>query len=238
MTPTGWIKAWRSLFDRDDWMRPTKRMPACYAYAWLDLCQMAQHDDGYTHKNEVLNRGEFVASQRTLAARWGWSQPTVSRYMNRLQTACMIASLRESPHGTVYRVVKYDTYADASGEVGITPGITERIASESRVNQEQELRIKKLPSGVTRARGFPDDFEPTDAHRERATKARLDLGRELAKFSAHAEERDRKAKSWNAAFTRWLMNAEEYAERDGRHRNGSGAPVMGRLTIPNFGEDS
>ena len=44
--------------------------------------------------------------------------------------------------------------------------------------------------------------------------AGLNPGSELEKFRAHAEEKGRTAKSWNAAFTRWLINAAEYATRD------------------------
>lgn len=58
------------------------------------------------------------------------------------------------------------------------------------------------------------DWAPTDEHRQRATETGLDIDREATKFRAHAEEKDRRAKSWNAAFTRWLINAAEYAARD------------------------
>lgn len=61
---------------------------------------------------------------------------------------------------------------------------------------------------------LPADWTPTDEHRQRATETGLDIDRESTKFRAYAEEHDRRAKSWNAAFTRWLINAAEYAARD------------------------
>lgn len=66
-----------------------------------------------------------------------------------------------------------------------------------------------------RAVALPDSWTPTSEHRDRATSDGLDVDREAIKFQAHAAERGRTAKNWNAAFTRWLMNAAEYAKRDG-----------------------
>ena len=59
-------------------------------------------------------------------------------------------------------------------------------------------------------------WTPTDEHRDRARDSGLNLDQEVVKFRAHAEEKGRTAKNWNAAFTRWLINAAEYAQRDGR----------------------
>ncbi len=62
-----------------------------------------------------------------------------------------------------------------------------------------------------RATKLPKDWKPTNDHLERALAADLVLGREADKFRSHADEKGRTAKNWNAAFTRWLMNAEDYA---------------------------
>jgi hypothetical protein len=69
---------------------------------------------------------------------------------------------------------------------------------------------------AVRATTLPSSWAPTVEHKERAVEAGLELDRETVKFRAHAEEKGRTAKNWNAAFTRWLMNAAEYATRDGR----------------------
>lgn len=63
---------------------------------------------------------------------------------------------------------------------------------------------------------LPADWRPTPEHKDRANELRLDVNWEAQKFRAHAEEKGRTAKSWNGAFTRWLMNAAEYAGRDPR----------------------
>ena len=75
----------------------------------------------------------------------------------------------------------------------------------------------RTPKGVPRDRAdapIPSDWQPTPEHGERASSSGLDLDREAAKFRAHADEKGRRAKNWNAAFTRWLINAAEYAQRD------------------------
>ncbi len=81
---------------------------------------------------------------------------------------------------------------------------------------------RPTPKGVVKARdiSLPDSWEPTADHAARATETGLDVNREETKFRAHAEEKGRKAKSWNAAFTRWLMQAAEYAERDNARSKG------------------
>jgi hypothetical protein len=67
-----------------------------------------------------------------------------------------------------------------------------------------------------RATALPPSWEPTESHRKRADEAGLDVVKESMKFRLYAEENGKTAKSWTAAFTRWLINAEEYADRDGR----------------------
>lgn len=80
-----------------------------------------------------------------------------------------------------------------------------------------------------RATKLPNSWTPTDEHRDRAKSSGLNLDQESVKFRAHAEEKGRTAKSWNAAFTRWLINAAEYAQRDGRpSSNGQQSRIDGR----------
>lgn len=79
-------------------------------------------------------------------------------------------------------------------------------------------------SAPKRAHKLPKNWKPTPEHLERALAADLDLGKEADKFRAHAAERGRTAVNWNAAFTRWLMNAEEYAKRDRTPTRPSASP--------------
>ena len=69
---------------------------------------------------------------------------------------------------------------------------------------------KRAKARAAKATQLPDDWAPTDAHRARALLEGLDVTRETEKFRAHAEATGRKMKSWDAAFTTWLMNARDF----------------------------
>ena len=60
---------------------------------------------------------------------------------------------------------------------------------------------------------MPDTWRPTDKHRKYAAEHGLHLDVQRQKFIAHAEEKDRRAASWNGAFSRWLINAVEYQRK-------------------------
>ncbi len=65
---------------------------------------------------------------------------------------------------------------------------------------------------------IPDGWSPTVEHAQRAHSDGTNLETEAAKFKHHATENDRRARSWNAAFSRWLINAKEYATIRERRR--------------------
>lgn len=135
-----------------------------------------------------------------------------------------IETVRGTPDGTVYRIVNYDTYAVDSSDEWDRQRDTLRDSSGTAAGQEQEQENKKRTTeggASSRNSRLPQDWSPTASHIERARDSGLDLIAEVEKFRAHAEENDRTAKSWNGAFTRWLINAEEYARRDGRLPNGA-----------------
>ena len=84
------------------------------------------------------------------------------------------------------------------------------------------------PTSKKRATRLPASWHPTPEHQERANALGLNLDREVAKFRAHAEDKGRTSKSWNAAFTQWLIRAAEYAQARSAvsstttHRDGRG----------------
>src|SRR5690606_37175867 len=94
----------------------------------------------------------------------------------------------------------------------------------SNAEKRREEKSKEVPKGTSigasRDRPLPDDWSPTPEHRQRALDEGLDLDREAIKFREHAKEKGRKAKNWNSAFARWLINAGEYKQT--RTPNGGG----------------
>lgn len=100
---------------------------------------------------------------------------------------------------------------DSAGTSSAVPsGVTPSRPVPSRPDPD-------TPNGVSstaRNTRLSDDWTPTDEHHRRARDTGLDIDTEVQKFVSHAHEKDRRAKNWNAAFTRWLINAAEYARRD------------------------
>ncbi|WP_163540821.1 hypothetical protein [Occultella kanbiaonis] len=85
--------------------------------------------------------------------------------------------------------------------------------------REREREEEGAPSApTTRATRLPASWTPTDDHRKRATETSVNIDREIVKFRTHAEDKGRTSKSWNAAFTQWLIKAAEYGQRDGTTR--------------------
>jgi hypothetical protein len=100
----------------------------------------------------------------------------------------------------------------------VTDGVSHGVSSVPPTRPDPLKRTTTSADAdvARRATRLPDSWTPTDEHIARAAQSRLDVGREFVKFRAHAQEKGRTAKNWNAAFTRWLMNAAEYAARDAR----------------------
>ena len=227
MSRHGWIPAHRKVYEPDHWLAPTKRDPANRRDAWLDLCQMATHRPRETRNSGWLQPGELVASLRTFGERWCWSKDKVWRFMSDLKTRTAIETVRETPDGTVYRIVNYDSYATSPDTERDTERDANRDRSETEARQEQQENKTTPPVGPPRKRShvLPEGWVPNDAHRERAAKEGVDLDRETEKFRAHHEAKGSTFKSWDKAFTTWLLKAGDFAQRDGRNGASSAGGV-------------
>ncbi|SNS43217.1 hypothetical protein SAMN06309944_0229 [Micrococcales bacterium KH10] len=130
-----------------------------------------------------------------------------------------------------YLIHDFDKHQDTKADIearsrrnkiaGQKGGLAKRkqVASESLSENEAETETEThitTPNGVVRSRAtkLPDSWTPTIEHQSRASETNLDLQLEVMKFRSHAHEKGRTAKNWNAAFTRWLINAAEFAARD------------------------
>lgn len=112
--------------------------------------------------------------------------------------------------------------------------------NRSEVNRS-EVMVKDAPVSKGKKNGsqLPASWRPTVEHETRALAAGLILGREADKFRAHAEEKRRLAVNWNAAFTRWLINAEDYATQSRpAQRPSSSLPLARQIEEPPAGLDA
>ena len=153
---SGYVPLWRKIYEPDHWLAPTKRDPSCRRDAWMDLCQMAAHRPrtiAVTGSDDVsLFRGELVASLRTLGKRWRWSKDRVKRFMSDLEVRTATATVSETPIGTIYRIVNYDTYATAQPSRRDSERDTKRDRTETGPRQEQEGKEKPITT-------YTSDFE-------------------------------------------------------------------------------
>lgn len=68
---------------------------------------------------------------------------------------------------------------------------------------------------------LPENWEPSDAHAEKADTLGVDLEAEVEKFRNHAAANDRRQRDWSAAFHNWLLTAAEYASSRGSGGGGA-----------------
>lgn len=145
----GWIPTYRKIFEPEHWLAPTKRNPASALHAWLDLVQLATHQTRETRNSGTLERGELIASVRTLAKRWCWSKGRTERFLSDLETRTAIGTVRGTADGTVYVIVNYDTYAPAGNAQWDTKRDSEWDSRGTGVGQEQEQKNKRKRKTVS-----------------------------------------------------------------------------------------
>jgi len=76
-----------------------------------------------------------------------------------------------------------------------------------RPPEEKPKRRRRSPTSP-----IPDDWRPTDEHRERCREHDLNCDREAEKFRSHALSVDRRQARWNASFTSWILKALDMRE--------------------------
>ena len=64
---------------------------------------------------------------------------------------------------------------------------------------------------------LPDDWEPTDAHREKAAKLGVDVRHEAEQMILWAKSKDERKVDWNAAFSGWIGRARPRPVAAGEH---------------------
>lgn len=103
-------------------------------------------------------------------------------------------------------------------DANVAPTWRQDAAPEAEAETEVEAEAEaeedggaSRPASQKRRHVLPRDWRPKPAHEARAKAAGIDCTKEAWKFRAHAEANDRKVVRWDAAFTQWLMKAEEFA---------------------------
>ncbi len=81
----------------------------------------------------------------------------------------------------------------------VPPSLNPHPSASLQVESGAARAPRKRP-----ARTLPDDWQPNDTHRAKATAEGLDLHRAVESFRNHARANDRRLVDWNAGFSNWL----------------------------------
>ena len=169
----GFIRLHRKIHEHPYWQDPERFR------AWVDLLFLAAWK---THRKLVgaeqltIRRGEFVASERFLARRWGWTRAKVRRFLASASEASEIRPINETTSGTIYSVVNYSSYQDKRPTKRPTKKPSKQPASNQQETKENE-GIKKGESLFARFR----DAYPARAGSQRWQEAEK-------RFSARQKE--------------------------------------------------
>ena len=110
---TNFIPLSRKIFEHKLW---TEKRSFSKFEAWVDILKSARFENtegsiliGY--KIIKYKRGQFVASYRFLATRWGWSTKKVGNYLGLLEDENMIKKETPKETGqTIITICKYESY--------------------------------------------------------------------------------------------------------------------------------
>ena len=195
----------------------------------MDLINMAaytDHDVEYDGSVIRVQRGQVPTSERRLAGRWGWSRGKVRYFLSQLEACSRIARnpAHLSAHGlTLITICNYRHFQDNAEEVQPTVEPTES-PRKAQTEEGKEGKEGLRPEKTKRPRLRPDDWRPTDSHRAKAVRERVDLEREAEKFRNHHDAKGSKFVSWDKAFHNWLLTAGDFARRDSRSARAGPTP--------------
>lgn len=159
----GWVAIYRSL--QNHWLWQDK--PYTMGQAWLDLVLLANHQmkkvktrTGFVE----VERGQLFRSERTLAARWGWSQKKVHNFLIKLKQDGMVSFAvkysvtQKSTEGSIITLINYRLHQDLRISEGINQGINGE-AAEKQPGSSGEA--KQQCNNGTKGQGGEDNFAPT-----------------------------------------------------------------------------
>lgn len=136
----------------------------------------------------------------------------------------------EDPFGDGFRDGFALGLAQTLPDVSVSVSVPPTTASTNSTHQTADKKHSADKPRRAKATSLPADWQPTDEHKRRAIDAGIVLDREVGKFKAHAEANDRRAVVWNAAFTQWLIQAEERG--GGRPTPVRSLPTVDQIELP------
>jgi len=148
-----WFAVSRKLLrDREFWT--TERIGA-----WVILLGMTAWSE-HEHQGVQLQAGQFVTSERYLAARFDWTRKKVRGLLLALEQRHTLRTVRKTPLGTVYEVVNWLEYQQPYGPVlgpgkgpaesstqAVLTGIGAQVGAQARARRKQGLKQDNYTHG-------------------------------------------------------------------------------------------
>ncbi|MBR0615433.1 hypothetical protein [Bacillus safensis] len=148
---TGWVKLHRKILEHELWNDVT-------TFRLFTLLVMrASHQDGFKMNGVVLNKGQYIRSYSKLCEDLAYkegrglkklSKSTIMRSIKKLVTNNII-TVSETELGTLFTIVKYESYQEFSNDHETEPRteeepIAERRRNESGTKSELYQELKNL----------------------------------------------------------------------------------------------
>jgi hypothetical protein len=134
-------------------------------------------------------------------------------------TGRTLHSVTVTPGNESNDIAEADTNTDLNPPVVPLPGDAHAPVSEPAAQPKRSERRK--PRCV-----LPEEWRPNEEHLKRARELGLNCRLERDKFRSHADAAGRVMANWDAAFTTWLLNAQNFAPR------GAGASQSRGTALP------
>jgi len=164
---------------------------------------------------EVVRRNLKIAQD----AGWVVREP---RFVDGRQTS---NSFRMALPGVPLQNVGGDAPTQSSGSPPTLRRGEEGDKKERVGSSEEEPIDPKVVKKRKVKTAIPNDWTPTDSHREKAAEYGVDCDWQAEKFRSYHESRGNKFASHNAAFTTWLINAKEFRAKDGGSTEEADSPM-------------
>lgn len=151
MSDKGWVAIDRQIQENPIWIEDS---PFCRRAAWIDLILMANHSDNTVIMNGnpvIVNRGQFITSEKKLAAKWNWSRDKVHRFILLLVELGMIHKESTSRY-TIVTLINYSKFqnmrttnkATDKASHKATNKATDKAQTTMNNNDNNEEQIEQL----------------------------------------------------------------------------------------------
>ncbi|MFD2232781.1 hypothetical protein [Phaeospirillum tilakii] len=138
----------------------------CRRAAWCWLIENAAwkpRRESIAGRTVELQRGQVTASLRFMAKAWGWSEPAVRRFIERLKTDAMIDAATDAGQ-MVITICNYDKYqAEAGNTDAATDAPSDAEATQERRKEERKKEGNLGGGGDARSREDADPVTEPDA---------------------------------------------------------------------------